>query len=93
MASPGIDPEMLLARHTAVSLAVQALIERLVLSGILTPSDLVQLREFGLQLADQLKQHGSSGAQVGGNRLDAEIRAWWEPIGVPANMGRPTIDE
>ena len=90
MASPGNDPEMLLARHTAVSLAVQALIERLVLSGTLTPPDLVQLREFGLQLADQLKQHGSSGAQVGGIRLDAEIRAWWDPIGVPANTGRPT---
>ena len=76
MASPCTDPEMLLARHAAVSLALQALIERLLLAGVLAPPDLVQLREFGLQLADQLKQHGSSSAQVGGDRLDAEIRAW-----------------
>ncbi len=89
MASPGTNSETLLARHTVVSLAVQALIERLLLSGVLAPPDLVQLREFGLQLADQLKQHGSSGAQVGGDRLDAEIRAWWDPVGVPASLGRP----
>lgn len=35
MASPGTDPETLLARHTVVSLAVQALIERLLLAGVL----------------------------------------------------------
>ncbi len=89
MASHGTDRETLLARHTVVSLALQALIERLLLAGALTPPDLVQLREFGLELADQLKQHGSSGAQVGGDRLDAEIRAWWDPVGVPVTMERP----
>ncbi len=65
MASPGTNSETLLARHTVVSLAVQALIERLLLSGVLAPPDLVQLRDFGLQLTDQLKQHGSSGAASG----------------------------
>ena len=92
MASPGTDLETLLARHTAVSLAVQALIERLARGSILGLSDLVELREFGLRLADQLKQHGSTGAQVGGDRLDKEIRAWWDPMGVPASMLRPTND-
>ena len=88
MASPGTDLETLLVRHTVVSLAVQGLVERLTLAGILTPTDLVELREFALRLADQLKQHGSTGAQVGGDRSDAEIRAWWDPMGVPASTGR-----
>lgn len=88
MASPGTDLEALLARHTAVSLAVQALIEHLLASGVLTPPDLLQLREFGLQVADDLQAYGATGAQVGGARLDAEIRAWWHPMGVPASMGR-----
>ena len=93
MASPGIDPETLLARHTVVSLAVQALIERLLLSGVLTPPDLVQLREFGLQFADQLQQRGPTGVKIGDDRLEAEIRAWWDPMGVPASMGRPANDK
>ncbi len=92
MASLGTDPETLLARNTAVSLAVQALIERLLLAGVLTPPDLVQLREFGLQWADQLKEYGSTEAQVSSGRLDAEIREWWDPMGVPASMERLADD-
>ena len=88
MASPGTDLEALLARQGAVSLAVQALVEHLLASGVLTPPDLLQLREFGLQVADDLQAYGATGAQVGGARLDAEIRAWWHPMGVPASMGR-----
>ena len=36
MPSPGTDPETLLTRTTAVSLALQALVERLLLNGVLT---------------------------------------------------------
>lgn len=82
------DLETLLARQIAVSLAVQALIESLLLAGVLTPPDLVQLREFGLQWVDHLKQYGSNRTQIDGSRLDAEIREWWDPMGVPARMER-----
>ena len=89
LASPGADLEQLLVRQTVISLALQALIERLVTSGQLKPVDLTVMREFGLQLAEDLRAHGGSGAQIGGDRVEAEIRAWWEPLGVPANMERP----
>ncbi len=92
MAALDTDSETLLARHTAVSLAVQALVERLLLASVLTPRDLVQLREFGLQWADHLKQYGSTGIQIDGDRLDAEIREWWDPMGVPARMERLADD-
>ena len=92
MTSFGTDLELLLARHTVVSLAVQALIERLLLAGVLTPPDLVQLREFGLHWADHLKQYGSTVIQVEVDLLETEIREWWDPMGVPARMQRPADD-
>ena len=88
MRSAGSDPEALLTRLSAVSLAVQALIERLIQSGKLEPSDLVQMREFGLELADQMQAVGNSHVQVSGARVEDEVRAFWEPLGVPATMGR-----
>ncbi len=52
MVSARLDPEVMLARQTAISLALQALIERLLPKGQLSPADLVQMREFGLRLAE-----------------------------------------
>jgi hypothetical protein len=88
MASPGADLERLLARQTVISLALQALIEHLLVSGRIEPRDLVTMREFGLQITDDLKAHGGTGAQVGGHRVETEIWAWWDALGVPAGMGR-----
>ena len=89
MKSSGSDPELLLLRQTVVSLAVQALIDRLVFSGALAPADLLELREVGLQLADGLQEQAGSHQQVSGARLDTEIRAWWAAIGLPAGTPRP----
>ena len=83
MGPPGTDPETMLARTTVVSLALQALVERLLMSGVLTPTDLEQMRLFGLELCADMNAHGSSGAQVGATRLEFEIRAWWTAVGAP----------
>ena len=83
MASPGTDLEAMLARTTAVSLALQALVERLLLAEVLKPDDLLEMRRFGLELADDMRAHGSTGAQVGAARLELEIVAWWDATGAP----------
>ncbi len=63
MPTPGTDPETILARTTVVSLAVQALLERLLLAGTLTADDLVAMRKFGLDLTEDLREHGATGAR------------------------------
>ena len=88
MEASNVGLEALLTKHTVVSLAVQALIEQLVLTGVVTPPDLVSLRESGLRWADLLKEYSSSGSHVSGDRLDAEIREWWDTLGVPVRMDR-----
>ena len=45
----------MLIRTTVVSLAVQALIERLLLQGMLNTGDLTAMREMGLRLAADLQ--------------------------------------
>ena len=83
MASPGTDPETMLARSTVVSLALQALIERLLLAGVLDTRDLSGMRQLGLDLAADMRAHGATGAQVGAARLEREIMAWWDIVGTP----------
>ena len=80
MASPGTDPETMLARTTVVSVALQALMERLLRKGVLTAQDLLVMRRFGLDLAGDLRAHGATGAQVGADRLEREIMAWWDVV-------------
>ncbi len=89
MISAGADPEAMLARQTAISLALQALVERLLVTGQIQPTDLVEMREVGLQLADGLRADGNSAVQIAADRVDAEVRAFWDVLGVPARMDRP----
>ena len=88
---PNTDPETLLARHTAVSLAVEALIERFLPVGILaTRSGPIT----GVWSPVGRSAGATWFARCPGwrGRLDAEIRAWWDPLGVPTGMGRPAND-
>ncbi|MEJ1974774.1 MAG: hypothetical protein WDN49_00740 [Acetobacteraceae bacterium] len=79
----------MLARQTAICLAVQGLVHWMITTGRLDPVELVELREFGLQLSDGLRADGSSAMQIAAERLEAEVRAFWDVLGVPAGMGRP----
>ncbi len=79
----GSDPETMLTRTTVVSLALQALVERLLLRGVLDISDLSAMRDMGLQLAADLQAQAGTMPQIGGARLEREVRAWWDVIGTP----------
>ncbi len=46
----------------------------------------MSLREFELQLANSLRGDGNSAVQIAGERVDAEMRAFWDVLGVPARM-------
>ena len=74
----GTDPETMLTRTTVVSLALQALIERLLLQGTLNNGDLTAMRDMGLQLAADLQAQSGTLPQIGGARLEREVRAWWD---------------
>jgi len=78
MASPGAELEAMLVRTTVVSLALQALVGRLVANGTLGKADLAAMRDIGARLAADLQDHGGSGAQIGGARLEGEMAAWWD---------------
>lgn len=73
MASPGADPERMLARLTVVSVALHGLLERLILSGTLDLADLGQIKQFAHELAIDLQAYGSTSAQVDGSLVAEEI--------------------
>lgn len=77
MASPGTEPELLLARTATVSLALQALIERFISAGVLGPQDLGEMRQLGLTLVADMRMHGSTDAQIGAARLEHAVIEWW----------------
>lgn len=78
MAFPGAELEAMLVRTTVVSLALQALVGRLLANGTLDKADLAAMRDIGSQLAADLQAHSGSGAQIGGARLQDEMAAWWD---------------
>ena len=70
----GADPDELFARLATVSLAVHALLECLLIAGVLTPTDLETMRNFGLQLATDLQGKDGVAIQASGARVEAEVR-------------------
>jgi len=74
----------MLIRTTVISVAVQALIARLLMSGALSQGDIVVMRETGLQLAADLAELG--GKQLSGERMTSEVEAWWDTaVGLAAS--------
>ena len=88
MASPGANPDHLgrnlvspmLLRLTTTAVAPHGLMDRLTAKGLLTPADIAGIREFALDLARDLRDHGASGPQVAGARLEADVRAFFAAI-------------
>ncbi len=83
MHNAGVSPETLLLRTTTVSLVLQALLERLLMQGVLTTRDLDAMRRMGLELAADLQAQSGTLPQIGGARLAQEIMVWWEAVGTP----------
>ena len=66
-----LELEAVSARTAAVSLAVRALIERLLLDGTVDARDLSAMRQFGLDSAADTQGRGTAGTQV-----ENEVKAW-----------------
>ena len=77
----GSSPDELFVRTTVLSLALQALIDRLLLRGSLDAADLAAMRDIGLQLAADLQAQAGTFPQIGGARLEQAVAAWWDVIG------------
>ena len=73
MAYGGTDAETLLIRTSVISVALQALIGRLIADGTLDKGDLVAMREVGMELAADLRASGV----VAGELMSREVEAWW----------------
>ena len=74
MPTKGADPDELFARLATLSLAVHTLLECLLIAGVLTPTDLETMRNFGLQLATDLQGKDGVATQASGARVEAEVR-------------------
>lgn len=72
--------EGMLVRTTVVSVALQALVKRLVLNGTLSQADLLAMREMGLQVVADLRLLGGAGAQIAGDWMEREVAAWWDML-------------
>ena len=84
MASSGFHREQTLIRLTAVSLAVQGLIEVLARRGQIDLVDLRQMREFSLQLAADFQDQEDSEVQVDGHRIEDAVNAFWDTLDAPS---------
>jgi hypothetical protein len=71
----------MLARMTALSLVVQGLLERMILSGQLEPPDLGRIKQFALDLTSDLRAHSATGPQVAAERIEHEVHAFFEAMG------------
>lgn len=67
--------EHLLIRTTTLGVVLQGLLCEL---HSIDPASTSRIRRLALDLAAALQAHSGSGAQVGGERLDADIQAFLE---------------
>jgi hypothetical protein len=81
----------MLARMTALSLVVQGILERLILSGQFDLADLDGIKRFALDLRLDLKAHSSSGAQIASEGVEEEVNAFFVAMGYmrEGNDNRP----
>ncbi len=73
MASPDATLEHLLIRTTTLGVVLQGVLVEL---HAFDPASTGRIRRRALDLAADLQAHSGSGAQVGGERLDADIQAF-----------------
>jgi hypothetical protein len=71
-----LEIERLTIRVAAYGLILQGLLERLMLGQILDTNDLNGIEDFAVAIAQDLAEHGSTPAQVGGARIADEIHQY-----------------
>jgi hypothetical protein len=80
MAFPGANFDSLLTKQSATTMLVQALVAQLQEKGLLTEIDLQRMRTRALGYAAFMKEHGGSGAQVGGSRIEQDLLILFEML-------------
>ena len=77
MPAPGANLDHLLARTTTLALVLQGVLVEL---HRLDPAAAARVRQFALDIAADLQAHGATGAQVGGDRIEADIKAYFASL-------------
>jgi hypothetical protein len=80
MTFPGENLDNLLTKQAAITMLIQALIAQLQEKGLLTEGDLKKMRARGLGYAQVLKEHGGSGAQIAGGRIEQDLLVIFEML-------------
>ena len=80
MAFPGANFDNLLTKQSATTMLIQALVAQLQEKGLLTEVDLQTMRSRALEYAQVLKEHGGSGAQVAGSRIEQDLLVLFEML-------------
>jgi hypothetical protein len=80
MAFPGAELDNLLIKQSSTSMLLQALIVELLESGVLTRTNLDQMKQRALSYAAILNGHSGSGAQVAGARIERDLRMVFEML-------------
>jgi hypothetical protein len=80
MAFPGANFDNLLIKQSATTMLIQALVAQLQEKGLLTEIDLQKMRERALGYAEVMKEHGGSGAQIAGSRIEQDLVILFEML-------------
>jgi hypothetical protein len=80
MAFPGGNLDNVLTRITASTMVVQSLIAQLKENGVLSEQDIAKMQVRSIGYAAVLKEHGGSGAQVAGSRIEQDLIALFEML-------------
>jgi hypothetical protein len=78
MTFPGANFDNLLTKQSATTMLIQALVAQLQENGVLTEVDLQKMRARALGYANIMKEHGGSGAQVAGSRIEQDLLVLFE---------------
>jgi hypothetical protein len=80
MAFPGANFDNLLTKQSATTMLLQALVAQLQEKGLLTEIDLQKMRGRTLSYAKVMKEHGGSGAQIAGSRIELDLLMLFEML-------------
>jgi hypothetical protein len=78
MAFPGANLDSVLTKLSATTMVMQALIAQLREKGLLTDQDLKRMKARTFEYTDFLKEHGASGSQVAGARIEKDLNILFE---------------
>ncbi|MCB8884118.1 hypothetical protein ACELLULO517_28155 [Acidisoma cellulosilytica] len=80
MAFPGSNMDNVLTKISAATMALQSLIAQLKENGTLAEGDIDKMQARAMEYAAMLKEHGGSGAQVAGARIEQDLFLFFDII-------------